>query len=276
MIGFRGEEVDAEIGGVAESTNFKGVARGDAFRDWRDIATIRGVEGKTFVVEPRDAVWVAQCAIEVVAGVVKARNEEVSQAIAFIGATGCGYTAKTIDPLRSVAGGPVHILVAKSHVAAVDDRVWAIGNDELKSIEFVAVKSVVAYINPIDINRCWRDFIKHLPVAIARIDIGPKWRYNGISCRRKGGSWKGRKWTREGNVSVVIDVNGVVGLAVQIKVEWDGYKTCWAVVVGLHGQSVGGIRCNVAVAGVGFVVSGGLYTRYRQLNRGIRFCINRS
>jgi hypothetical protein len=48
-----------------------------------------------------------------------------------------------------------------------------------------------------------------LPVAITRIDIGPKRRHYSVACRRKGSGRKGRKWPREGNVSIVVNVNGV-------------------------------------------------------------------
>ena len=214
MVGFGGEEVDAEIGGVSEGTNFKGVARGNTFWDGRNIAAIRGVKSKAFVVEPVDAVWVAQCAVEVVAGVVKARNEEVSQAIAFVGSTSCGYTAKTVDTLRSVAGSPVHVLVAEGHIAAVDDGVRAVGNDELKSIEFVAVKSVVADVYPIDINGCWGNFINHLTIAIAGIHVAPKRRHNSVAYGWKRSGRKRGHRTSKSKVSVVVDVDAVVGLAI--------------------------------------------------------------
>ena len=275
MIGFRGKEVDTEVGGVAEGTNFKGIARGNSFRDGWNITPVRGVEGKAFVVEPVDAIGVAECAIEIVAWVVKTRNKEVGESVAFVGSAGCGHAAKTIDPLWSIAGGPVHVLVAKGHVAAVDDGVWAVGNDELKSIEFVAVKSVVTDVYPIDVYSCWGNFIEHLPVAIARIDIGPKRRHNSVACRRKGSGRKGRKRTCEGNVTVIVNVDGVVSLAIQIKGEWYGYNSCRAVVVGLHSQSVGGVWRNIAVAGIGFVVSGWLDARDGQLNCRIGLCIDR-
>ena len=72
MIGFWGEKVDTEVGGVSEGANFKGIAGGNALRDRWNIAAVGGVKSKTFEVEPVDAIWVAKCSVEVIAGVVKA------------------------------------------------------------------------------------------------------------------------------------------------------------------------------------------------------------
>jgi len=77
-------------------------------------------------------------------------------------------------------------LVAESHVTTINDRVGAIGNDQLKRIEFVAVKSVVTNRNPIDINRSWSNFVQYLPVAVSGIEIASKRRYNSVSVRRIG------------------------------------------------------------------------------------------
>ena len=156
---------------------------------------------------------------------VKTRDQEISYAITFVGTAGGRNPAKTIHALRGIAGGPVHVLVTKGNVPAVNDGVGAVGDNQLKGIEFIAMKGIVTDRYPIDINGCWCDLVKHLTIAVARIDIGPKWRNDAVADRWKSCCRKGRQRTGKGDVTVVVDVNGVVRLAVQIEGKWNRNKT---------------------------------------------------
>ena len=148
---------------------------------------------------------------------VKARDQEVGQAVAFVGTRRSRNAAKTIHALGSVAGCPVHVLVTKCYVSTINNGVGAVGNDQLKGVEFIAVKSVITNSYPIDINSSWGNFIKHLAVAIARIDIAPKWRHNTVSDRRESRSGEGSHRACKGEVTVVVDVNIVVSLSIKIE-----------------------------------------------------------
>ncbi len=261
--GFGAQEGEIELHLLAHA-HLQGIAQVHAAADRWDVRrTGDGGENEVLVVQPVDPIVQQERAVVERSRLIGARELDVVGAVAAVGAHGGRGTTEPRGTAGSAARGPFHFAVAEAHVLPdADHRVRAVGHDQLERVVLVHHAAVVAHVHPVHVQRGGCHLVPDLTTAgpcttgSARVHIGPERRHHVVAPEATGGRCRearGRETSEgtapEGHIAVVVDVAGGVQIAVQVEGERQEDGARRLVIVRGHGQGVGGIRLDPAIAG---------------------------